>query len=146
MSVCNEILASIQLQNIGRDRPWAADFADCARLGIGGAKDMTFDGVEGVSSVPLLFRFDALSCIIAEVIGPSSSTTAMISGRPLSMPTKVRSSSSRSRLKRRSFCSSRLSSMYSASSSAICSGVRDSRLATYFLRVVSRSDWRYSWG
>lgn len=94
-------------------------------------------GVSG-SPPPFFFVFlvvDALSVWVAAT--PSSS--AWMSGSPDSMPSSVRRRSSRSFLKRRSFCSRRFSSVNSASSSAISVGVRLSRDARYFLRVTSRS-------
>ena len=99
-----------------------------------------FDGVvaTGVSVSPG-FR---LFLLVSEYDAPppfKPSSSALISGNPDSIPSKVRSNSSRSFLNRRSVCSRRLSSTYSASSSAICTGVRSSRVATYLLRNVSRS-------
>lgn len=115
-----------------RGIPSAADFADCARLGMADANN-ELEGVAGLSSslaMPLLL-------FLGSPNGPSSSIGR--SGRPDSAPSKVRNSRSRSCLKCFSFCSMRLSSMYSASSSASSLGVRFSRLERYFFRMTSRS-------
>ena len=62
-----------------------------------------------------------------------------ISDDPDSIPSNVPRRSFLSLVNCRSVCSSRLSSRYSASSSAICSGVRFSRLRRYCFRVISLS-------
>ena len=59
--------------------------------------------------------------------------------RPLSRPITVRSSSSLSARYRLSFCSKRLISIYSASSSEISAVVRWNRPEAYCLRLISRS-------
>jgi hypothetical protein len=115
-----------------RGIPSAADFADCARLGMADANS-ELEGVPGLSSslaMPLLL-------FLGSPNGPSSSIGR--SGNPDSAPSNVRNSRSRSCLKCFSFCSMRLSSMYSASSSASSLGVRFSRLRRYFFRMTSRS-------
>lgn len=122
--------------------PYAALLADWAFFGC--PRVITLDAlgvaVTGVSgSWPLRFFVFLVSMCKLGVEAPRPSSSTGISGSPDSTPSNVRKSSSRSFLKRLSDCSSRLSSTYSAFSSAICSGVRFSRLATYFLRVTSRS-------
>jgi hypothetical protein len=122
--------------------PSAADLADCARLGMADANN-ELDGVAGLSKsfgTPLFLFFGSPN-------GPSSSIGR--SGNPHSAPSNVRNSRSRSCLKRFSFCSMRLSSMYSASSSASSLGARFSRLSKYFFRMTSRSVGRLvreAWG
>jgi hypothetical protein len=114
------------------DVPCAADFADCARLGMAEANS-ELEGVAGLSSSPGAPFF----LFLGSPKGPSSSIGR--SGNPESAPSNVRNSRSRSCLKRFSFCSMRFSSMYSASSSASSWGVRFSRLRRYFFRMTSRS-------
>lgn len=78
-----------------------------------------------ISIVPLRFL---LAFFPSPIINACSSSSrilcAAIDGRPLSIPSKTRRSSSRSRAKFRSDCSRRLSSMKRASSSMISSAVR----------------------
>lgn len=115
--------------------PKAAFLAVCGRLMIGVLRAIM--GVIGESismGIPFFSFFFVLST--ARFTSPSSST---ISGSPESIPASVLNKSSRSFLNRRSFCSRRLISMKRASSSAIWSGVRCSKLTMYFLRVNSRS-------
>ena len=115
-----------------RHLPSAADFADWARLGMVDA-NKELEGVAGLSSsleTPF-FLF------LGSPNGPSSSIGR--SGNPDSAPSNVRNRRSRSCLNRFSFCSMRLSSMYSASSSASSLAVRFSRLRRYFFRMTSRS-------
>ncbi len=101
---------------------------------------MTF-AVEGVIGVwgSTLLATAFLFFFVSRAVPAMASSSIEISGKPDSMPHRVRKSSSRSFLKRRSFSFSFSSSKYRASSSAICSGVRFSKLATYCLRRISLS-------
>lgn len=99
------------------------------------------EGVEGLSistPPPVLLLLFLISGIELRPCKLESSPN-WISDNPDSMPSNVRRRSSLSFLNCRSVCSRRLSSRYNASSSAICSGVRFSRLRRYCFRVSSLS-------
>jgi hypothetical protein len=121
----------------GADAPYAALFTVDILL----CCMMLEEGVEGLSisiPPPVLLLFFLISGIELRPCKLDSSPNSM-SDSPDSIPSNVRRRSSLSFANCRSVCSSRFSSRYNASSSAICSGVRFSRLWRYCFRVSSLS-------